>query len=308
MSFEQGMLRELADVVVFDRWRSQRSQARADESIHDVPHIHSLLLVRSEILLAAPLIATVSCLANLLETDATGGDTADILGHYVPDVSQAIRPALAALQADNRFFSLIGCWQRLDGQLRLANALTRALSASARSSVERPHIDAEAVADAWRRVARLCLDIHAKIEAKLNADGVSIDNDGDIAALALFEDAARGGTGCLDASGLVSIAQHAERRQSKRIKVSIAANIVADGTNHPATIVDASETGIGLRSDAPLKVGEPISVQLPNGRNLEGAVVWGLRDRAGMRLEVRLSVDDAIFGGRILKTTVQRMV
>ncbi len=299
MSFEQGLMQDLADVVIFDRWRAQRLQLQSDDDRHDVPHVSSLLLMRSEIVLAAPLIAAVTCLSNSLEADEArdvgARDVgAGVLRHLVPLVSDTPGQALNDLRRDHRFCSLVQAWQRLDSQLRLAKGLTLALSATADSSCRRARVDVEAVADAWRRAARLCHDLYAKTEVKLLADGVSSDTASEHEILALLDDAAKGGSACLDADGFISIPERAERRLSSRVSVSIHVNVLTVDACIPATVINASTTGLGLHLDAPLHVGDKITIQIPIGRLLSGTVIWCLRDKAGIKLATRLAADDVL--------------
>lgn len=295
MSFEQGMMQDLADVVIFDRWRAQRLQLQSEDHLHDVPHVSSLLLIRSEIVLAAPMIATVTCLANSLEADEAGDLEAGMLGHFVPLFSDTPGQSLNDLRRDHRFYSLVQAWQRLHGQLRLAKGLTLALSATADPACRRARVDVEAVADAWRRAARLCHDLHAKTVAKLKADGVTADTYDESAVMALLDDAAKGGAGCLDADGLISIPKRAERRLSTRVAVAFPVSVLTGDVSVSATAINASTTGLGLRLDAPLRAGENVTVRIPGGRLLSGAVIWSLRDKAGIKLATRLAADDAIF-------------
>lgn len=295
MSFEQGILQDLADVVILDRWRSQRSKAGSDDQLSAVSHVSALLLIRSETLMSAPMISTVSCLANLLEAEKPSDVSMSLLGHFMPIGSDTIGQALSELRGDHRFFSLTQAWHHLDGQLRLATALTRALCAANTSEPRRSRVDVEAVADAWRRAARLCLVLHSKTANKLTADGVTTDIAAERSTLALLEDAANGGIGCLDADGLISIPERAERRLSTRAKVSVPVNICVHSINHSATITDASATGLGLWSDTPLAAGTSITVRMPDERELFGTIIWSLGNRAGIRLATNLLANDPIF-------------
>jgi PilZ domain len=293
MNFEQGILQELADVVMLDRWRSQRSNG--EDHFHNVPHVGSLLLIRSEIVQSASLIAAVTCLANLLEADEASDLEGSALGHFVTQLSDTIGHALDDLRRDHYFFSVVQAWQCLNGQLRLAKALTHALLETALPGSRRARVDIEAVADAWRRAAHLCHQLHAKTAAKLIAEGVSVDSKSDSTIMDLLEDAAIGGVGCLDADGFISIPERAERRFSTRVAVSLPVNIFARNTSFPATVVNASTTGFGLRLDTPLRVGDNITVQISDGRELIGTVMWSLRDKAGFKLASLLGADDPIF-------------
>jgi GAF domain/PilZ domain len=88
-----------------------------------------------------------------------------------------------------------------------------------------------------------------------------------------------------------SLSSSSERRKHARTKVIAGTKVVLDANSNPATVVDLSEGGVGVRSDAPLEQGATCRVQLamPDSSQVIDAaceLAWKQAPHAGFRFTI----------------------
>jgi hypothetical protein len=103
-----------------------------------------------------------------------------------------------------------------------------------------------------------------------------------------------------------SSAQAGEQRRFARKKLLWAAIVIVRGQRHAGVIFDLSVAGARLKVDAPLAIGEEISLILMDCDALAAKVVWERRGEAGLRF---LGGDDVLsqLEGRMPLTMRQLM-
>lgn len=85
-----------------------------------------------------------------------------------------------------------------------------------------------------------------------------------------------------------SLSSASERRKHARTKLAAASSVVLDANGHPATVVDLSEGGVGVRSDAAIQEGTTCRMQLtvPDSNQIIDAaceLAWKTASHAGFR-------------------------
>ena len=80
-----------------------------------------------------------------------------------------------------------------------------------------------------------------------------------------------------------------DRRDSLRVKMSQAIVVQSSGSRLNATIVNASETGCKIQTDATLSIDEQVRLELASSKKVEARVVWQDGDQAGLKFAERMS-------------------
>lgn len=154
-------------------------------------------------------------------------------------------------------------------------------------------VDAEILADTWRRAANSTIET-------LDALNVAIAGGGRPASAAslpmsstinLLRRAADGETTCIDPMGRVTIPGWAERRREPRLLLDLEATIVVGKILFKVRIRDASPTGLGIEGRIVATIGERLVVKYRD-RQLSGVVAWIEGDRLGLNLDQRLEAGD----------------
>lgn len=104
-----------------------------------------------------------------------------------------------------------------------------------------------------------------------------------------------GGTPCIRSDGQVIIPSWLDKRRDRRIPVGVSVIIAGPSGRLRATLNDMSPAGLGLGACPSFPLGTGLSVELPNGRALAGAVAWTHGGHVGLKLDVPLLETDPIF-------------
>jgi hypothetical protein len=198
--------------------------------------------------------------------------------------------------ASRLFFStrLTGDLSRLYKHLALAMTMTPASSDV--WSAPTPHASSswKDLTDVWQP---LCSQMRLLLLVLLELDllGSSEQLPRLLEVESLTKAARYGGTPCIRSDGQVIIPSWLDKRRDRRIPVGVSVMIAGPSGRLRATLNDMSPAGLGLGACPSFPVGTVISVELPNGRTLAGAVAWTHGGHVGLRLDTPLLETDPIF-------------
>ncbi|MFM9941055.1 MAG: PilZ domain-containing protein [Hyphomicrobiaceae bacterium] len=280
---------ELAEYEAFERFRS----TRPDLPAADRRPLRVAVTLKGELLNAAVLIAAATSLVNAIDRGGERLPTARALSVFVPAPSASVSRAIERLLAEDIDLAICQLLQAYAARLFLAQRMSASFADDAGSTAATTHVDAEILADAWRRT---CAAAAAAIRALDTIEGqlATAPTSGEARILELLARAEAGGTPCLDPDGRITIPGWAERRRERRQELRQTATATLGATLVPVVIRDASTSGLGLDLPREAQGGERLTVQLPGGREIAGEIAWSDGQRAGLRLDRRLTENDPL--------------
>jgi PilZ domain len=111
----------------------------------------------------------------------------------------------------------------------------------------------------------------------------------------LVKSARYGGTPCVRSDGVVFVPGWLDRRSDRRVPVGISVRLDCGRGYQRVTLNDISVSGAGLSSCPSLKSGTQITLELPNGRILNGHSAWCHGNTVGVRFSHPLNEADPLF-------------
>jgi PilZ domain len=289
MSYAQDLARELMEMQVFDQWR--RDQLVTTDGASGKTPLRLLRTLQREVVRVAGTTAVAASVANAHSKGWIPGPDASVVETFKPVYSKAFKRAIEELSPHVACFDLVGLWLELEARVDFACRAGRVLN----QSIGSPMIDADAVADSWRRVASATIRLHDALGEQIRrATSEQRDEPDRPPVMEALAQAANGNAPCIDADGLLSVDGWAERRKRPRTELHLPAKIRAGVVSYPATIENVSSGGIGLLVPAQLAPGTPVDISLPDRRNLHGLVRWSRDDRIGIALKTPLAPSDPL--------------
>ncbi len=94
-------------------------------------------------------------------------------------------------------------------------------------------------------------------------------------------------------------------RASQRITTRVQALLKCERWTQSVEIRNISQTGAGLRGGHDMRWGEALTLQLSDGRMLLAEVQWCRMGFCGIKFDAPLSINDPIFGGKLIKAKYQ---
>ncbi len=88
---------------------------------------------------------------------------------------------------------------------------------------------------------------------------------------------------------------HFLRRRDERYRVNCRAHLECRGISQTVEVVDFSAQGLRVDGAAGLAPGDKVSITLTPERSIEGAVVWSVWHKAGVKPSVPLAEGDPAF-------------
>ncbi len=322
-TFVAGFESFVADLVAFEERQMDRSNAvspkdlaRAAPTIaqtaapvitRDTAQLLGQIL--DEISTAGVLIAVSTAIANAAEKGSLAVRRSSI-AVYAPVQTPLFRALTGSLPRHVADAKLCRAVQAYCVRVALAQRMTKSFAgvddeASATSPtgatatpapVRNGAVDAELLADAWRRACRATIECMTEVGAALGPTAVGHTSTVTFTAELLRQSEA-GGYPCLEPDGRVTVPGWAERRREPRNAVQMAATAEIGGRYIPVMIRDASASGLGLESAHIAAPGERIVVRLPGDRQMPGDVAWSDGQRIGVRLEHPLMPGDPLLTG-----------
>ena len=281
---------EIADYEAFEKFRHGRTGPSAN--VGRASRLASTLKV--DLVNTAMLVAAATSLANAMQRGAACASGPRALAVFGPAPSARLASAVDRLVAEEIDAGVCEALQSFAAHLQLVQRMSTAFIAGGDVDADagRP-VDAEVLADAWRRTCATAADAIAALAALATASNARAGATGK--ALALLAEAGAGGTPCLDPDGRIDIPGWAERRRDARYDTQKSAMAHCDGVSTPVNIRDLSASGIGLDVPSGARPGDRLTLRLPSGREITGTVAWAGGRRAGLKLDRRLPDDDPLF-------------
>jgi hypothetical protein len=115
--------------------------------------------------------------------------------------------------------------------------------------------------------------------------------------IGLLQEAAKGGSPCLDLNGQINIPDLPQRRSSARRTLCQPCKITCNRTTSQAFVRDVSPGGFGLERAPQLTPKSLVLIELPSGRRFTGVVVWSNGSSAGVRFSRTLLPNDPLLSG-----------
>lgn len=257
---------------------------------------HLLLQLRDDLLRAAMLVAVTAGIANALDKGRPRIG-AYLLDVYVPRESPFVETLLDALRSTGVPLYVSRAIQSFTARLALSRRMTDAYITMAPigGRVSQP-VDAEILADAWRRTANAAVEAIDAINVALDGGGAAIERNPSTmtATLNLLHLAEAGETVCLDTRGRIAIPGWAERRREARVPLSLEATAIVGKIMFKASIRNASPMGLGLEGKIQGEPGARILVKFVGNRQLSGIIAWNDGQRLGIALDDRLGSNDPL--------------
>ena len=216
--------------------------------------------------------------------------------NLMPVESPVVRVALRAWQDVGYPRELAAAIGRLYLELADARKLTLPLISSAGVFVgpQIPFAKLEQLSAVWRKLAEDCnvavQDLEPETRWRLN--GLYTANA--FVLSKFLKEAAAGSFACVNQYGEVALPILPQRRKTPRYTLLQPCKITAHGSSSIAFARDVSKNGIGLNCELDLRLKDAVSVELRNGRKLNGIVVWHQKGRCGVRFDVSLADDDPL--------------
>ncbi len=278
---------EIADYEAFERFRQGPAAGQLGKANH-ASRLASTLKV--DLVNTAALVAAAASLANAMENGAAVASGPRALAVVVPAPSARLTEAVERLLAEDIDAGVSEALQAFAARLQLAERMSTAFIDGADAAPSGQPVDADVLADAWRRTCAAIGDAITALDALAAPPGA--ESDACDKVLALLDEAGSGGSPCVEPDGRIAIPGWAERRRDARYDIERSAVASCGGTSTPVTIRNLSASGLGLEVPNGARIGDRLTLRLPSGREISGTVAWAGGHRAGIKLDRRLPDDD----------------
>lgn len=257
-------------------------------------HIRLLMALKAEAETAAMLVAVCASLANALSREHGTRPAARCLTTFSPPELSLFQASTTALIGSEASVELVPTLQDFAARLSFARQMSQVFVTESPSARAAASIDAEALSDAWRKACLSAQGALAGLSAELRRHVTATVKDPSEGLIEQLQQAEAGLSPCVERDGCVIVPGWAERRQSKRIRVDIAAEVHLGPSIRTARVFDVSTGGMGLRGLENLRRGDSVLVKLAYGRRFRGTIAWVAGDKAGVRFQQALPADDAL--------------
>jgi hypothetical protein len=153
-----------------------------------------------------------------------------------------------------------------------------------------------ALSNSWRRVCEDALVAARQLHGHLGRLPSQYTSNSKV-LINLLQDAAQGGSPCLDAAGQISVPDLPQRRRTARRTIGQPCTITHNRTTSEAFVVDVSPGGFGLERVPQLVPKSLVLIELPSGRRFTGVVAWCNGSAAGVRFSRTLLPNDPLLSG-----------
>lgn len=153
-----------------------------------------------------------------------------------------------------------------------------------------------ALSNSWRRACEDALVAARQLHGHLGRLPSQYTSNSKV-LIDLLQDAAAGGSPCLDAAGQISIPDLPQRRRTARRTICQPCTITHNRTTSEAFVRDVSPGGFGLERVPQLVPKSLVLIELPSGRRFTGVVAWCNGFSAGVRFARTLLPNDPLLSG-----------
>jgi hypothetical protein len=152
------------------------------------------------------------------------------------------------------------------------------------------------LSNSWRRACEDALVAVRQLHGYLGRLPAQYTSNSKV-LIELLEQAARGGSPCLDGNGNISIPELPQRRRTARRTICQPCTITHNRTVSRAFVRDVSPGGFGLERVPKLVPKSLVLIELPSGRRFTGVVAWCNGSAAGIRFSRTLLPNDPLLSG-----------
>ncbi len=240
-------------------------------------------------------VAVSASIANALQSRCITGVDIRALDAYLPPDPLIYNAAALDLIDSDQDGNIVAAAQLLYARIALARRQSLAAirdNGSGLSDAQR-----DTMADAWQRACGAALALGTALRASLAHCPSEANRVRPHRVVDLLRWAQRGEHPCVQQDGSIVIPGWAERRRVCRQSIAIPARLERTGQPVEVRVRDISLGGLGMTGISGAVRGEPAAIVFPCGRRLTGTVAWTAADRAGLKLDEPLSVNDPLLRG-----------
>jgi len=152
------------------------------------------------------------------------------------------------------------------------------------------------LSNTWRRACQDAVVAARQLHGYLGKLPAQYTSNSEV-LIKLLEEAAAGGSPCLNARGQISIPDLPQRRRTARRTICQPCKITYNRTTAQAFVRDVSPGGFGLERAPQLAPKSLVLIELPSGRRFAGVVTWSNGPSAGVRFSRTLLPNDPLLSG-----------
>jgi hypothetical protein len=152
------------------------------------------------------------------------------------------------------------------------------------------------LSNSWRRACENALVAARQLHGYLGQLPTQYTSNSQV-LIELLQEAATGGSPCLDGDARISIPDLPQRRRTARRSLCQACTITYNRTTVQAFVRDVSPGGFGLERVPQLLPKSIVLIELASGRRFTGVVVWCNGSSAGVRFSRTLLPNDPLLSG-----------
>lgn len=152
------------------------------------------------------------------------------------------------------------------------------------------------LSNSWRRACEDALVAARQLHGYLGRLPSQYTSNSQV-LIELLQEAAHGGSPCLDDEGQISIPELPQRRRTARRTICQPCTITYNRMTAQAFVRDVSPGGFGLERVPQLVPKCLVLIELPSGRRFTGVVAWCNGSSAGVRFSRTLLPNDPLLSG-----------
>jgi len=152
------------------------------------------------------------------------------------------------------------------------------------------------LSNSWRRACEDALVAIRQLHGYLGRLPSQYTSNSEV-LIGLLQEAANGGSPCLDDEGKISIPDLPQRRHTARHSICQPCVLTYNRTTAQAFVRDVSPGGFGLERVPKLAPKSLVLIELPSGRRFTGVVAWCNGSSAGVRFSRTLLPNDPLLSG-----------
>lgn len=152
------------------------------------------------------------------------------------------------------------------------------------------------LSNSWRRACEDALVAVRQLHGYLGRLPSQYTSNSEV-LIGLLQEAANGGSPCLDNEGKISIPDLPQRRHTARHSICQPCVLTYNRTTAQAFVRDVSPGGFGLERVPKLAPKSLVLIELPSGRRFTGVVAWCNGSSAGVRFSRTLLPNDPLLSG-----------
>ncbi len=261
-----------------------------DENAHFELQLRQTQLLHNEIVDTCKLVATSTSAFNALSRGQKRLRTE--IAAYLPSppkIFPALSTQLSHLHAD---FDMLSVIQSFHARVEFVSRLSQQFLSSGAQMMEDP-AELEYVTDAWQSLCGHAICIIYELEGLILAQKAVSRPSNTQEVVALLQAARDGSVPCM-LGDRIMVPGWAERRKHERLSTNQNAVLRTAAGEEPVRISNISRGGLCIAGVPNIKIGQPVSIVLAQGRLLAGHVRWAHNGSAGVKFDQILAENDPL--------------